>query len=34
MTFETISPLFQIKKLVVPTYHHVYVKHEKEPLIL
>ena len=32
-SFETIPPLFQTDGLVVPTYHHVYIKHNKEPLI-
>ena len=31
--FETIPPLFQIDGSVVPAYHHVYIKHNKEPLI-
>ena len=33
ISFETISPLFQTDGLVVPAYHHVYIKHNKEPLI-
>ena len=34
ISFETIPPLFQIDGSVVPTYHHVYIKHNKKPLIL
>ena len=33
ISFETIPPLFQTDGSVVPTYHHVYIKHNKEPLI-
>ena len=33
ISFETIPPLFQTDGSVVPTYHHVYINHNKEPLI-
>ena len=33
ISFETIPPLFQTDGSVVPAYHHVYTKHNKEPLI-
>ena len=33
ISFETIPPLFQPDGSVVPAYHHVYIKHNKEPLI-
>ena len=33
ISFEIIPPLFQTDGLVVPVYHHVYIKHNKEPLI-
>ena len=33
ISFETIPPLFQIDGSIVPSYHHVYIKHNKEPLI-
>ena len=33
ISFETIPPLFQIDGSLVPAYHHVYIKHNKEPLI-
>ena len=33
ISFETIPHLFQTDGSVVPTYHHVYIKHNKEPLI-
>ena len=33
ISFETIPPLFQTDGLVVPTYHHAYIKHNKESLI-
>ena len=32
ISFETIPPLFQTYGSVVPAYHHVYIKHNKEPL--
>ena len=31
--FETIPPLFKTDGSTVPPYHHVYIKHNKEPLI-
>ena len=31
--FETIQPLFRTDGSIVPAYHHVYIKHNKEPLI-
>ena len=34
ISFETIPPLFQIDGSIVPAYHHVYIKHNKKPLIL
>ena len=33
ISFETIPPLFQTDGSVVSVYHHVYIKHNKEPLI-
>ena len=33
LSFETILPLFKTDGTIVPTYHHVYIKHNKEPLI-
>ena len=30
--FETIPPSFQTSGSIIPTYHHVYIKHNKEPL--
>ena len=33
ISFETIPPLFQTDGPVVPAYHHVYIKHNKEPFI-
>ena len=33
ISFETIPPLFQTDGSIVPAYHHVYTKHNKEPLI-
>ena len=33
ISFETISPLFQTDGSVILVYHHVYIKHNKEPLI-
>ena len=29
--FEIIPPLFQTNGSIVPAYHHVYIKHNKEP---
>ena len=34
LSFEIILPLFKIDGTIVPAYHHVYIKHNKEPLIL
>ena len=33
ISFETISPLFQTDGSIVSAYHHVYIKHNKKPLI-
>ena len=33
ISFETIPPLFQTDGSVVSAYHHVYIKHNKKPLI-
>ena len=33
ISFEIIPPLFQTDGSVVSAYHHVYIKHNKEPLI-
>ena len=33
ISFETIPPLFRADGSTVPAYHHVYIKHNKEPLI-
>ena len=33
ISFETIPPLFKIDGSTVSAYHHVYIKHNKEPLI-
>ena len=33
ISFETIPPLFRTDGSIVPAYHHVYIKHNKEPLI-
>ena len=33
ISFETISPFFRTDGSTVPAYHHVYIKHNKEPLI-
>ena len=33
ISFETIPPLFQTDGSIVPSYHHVYIKHNKESLI-
>ena len=33
ISFETIPPLFRTDESTVPAYHHVYIKHNKEPLI-
>ena len=33
ISFETIPPLFRTDGSTVPAYHHVYIKHNKEPLI-
>ena len=33
ISFETIPALFRTDGSIVPTYHHVYIKHNKEPLI-
>ena len=31
--FETIPPLFKTNGSIVPAYHHVYIKRNKEPLV-
>ena len=33
ISFETIPPLFKTDGTTVPAYHHVYIKHNKEPLV-
>ena len=33
ISFETIPPLFRTDGSTIPAYHHVYIKHNKEPLI-
>ena len=33
ISFETIPPLFLTNGSIVSAYHHVYIKHNKEPLI-
>ena len=33
ISFKTILPLFKTDGTIVPTYHHVYIKHNKEPLV-
>ena len=33
ISFETIPPLFRTNGSIIPAYHHVYIKHNKEPLI-
>ena len=33
ISFETIPPLFKTDGSIIPAYHHVYIKHNKEPLI-
>ena len=33
ISFETIPPLFQTNGSIVSAYHHVYIKHNKKPLI-
>ena len=33
ISFETIPPLFKTDESIIPAYHHVYIKHNKEPLI-
>ena len=32
ISFETIPPLFRTNGSTIPAYHHVYIKHNKEPL--
>ena len=32
-SLQTIPPLFQKNGSIVPAYHHVYIKHNKKPLI-
>ena len=34
ISFETIPPLFKTDGSIIPVYHQVYIKHNKEPLIL
>ena len=33
LSFETIPPLFKTDGTIVPAYHQVYIKHNKEPLV-
>ena len=33
ISFETIPPLFRTDGSTIPAYHHVFIKHNKEPLI-
>ena len=33
ISFETIPPFFQTNGSIVLAYHHIYIKHNKEPLI-
>ena len=33
ISFETIPPVFKTYGSIIPSYHHVYIKHNKEPLI-
>ena len=33
ISFETIPPLFKTDGSITPAYHHVYIKHNREPLI-
>ena len=33
LSFETIPPLFKSNGTIVLAYHHVYIKHNKEPLV-
>ena len=33
ISFETIPPLFKTDESIIPIYHHVHIKHNKEPLI-
>ena len=33
ISFETIPPLFKTNGSIIPAYHHVSIKHNKEPLI-
>ena len=33
LSFETIPPLFKIDGTIVPSYHHVYIICNKEPLV-
>ena len=33
ISFETIPPLFKTDGTTVHSYHHVYIKHNKEPLV-
>ena len=33
ISFETLPPLFTTDGTTVPAYHHVYIKHNKEPLV-
>ena len=33
LSFETIPPLFKTDGTIVSAYHHMYIKHNKEPLV-
>ena len=33
ISFETIPHLFKTYGTTIPAYHHVYIKHNKEPLV-
>ena len=33
ISFETIPPLFTTDGTTVSTYHHIYIKHNKKPLV-
>ena len=33
ISFETIPHLFKTDGTIVPAYHHVYIKHNKKPLV-
>ena len=33
ISFKTILPLYKTDRATVSAYHHVYIKHNKEPLV-